>query len=173
MILAKEVKETEYHPFYHTYIKLTEGDLIQHLELGLEEISTVINKIPEDKIHFAYDAGKWTVAQLIQHCIDVERVFQYRLFCISRGEKQMLNGFDENAYADALPSEQITSANLIHEFITLRHSTITLLKSLPIESLGLVGQASGNPLSARAAAFIILGHWNHHLNILKTRYLNW
>jgi len=171
MILAKDVKDSEYHSYYKTYIKLTQGDLLDHLTKELDEVLEVLNEIPVEKEHFSYDLGKWTIAQLIQHCIDTERVFQYRVFSIARGESQMLNGFDENAYAQSIPTELVHLSNLILEFTTLRQSTIALIKSTPEKAMCNLGQASGSPLSARSAGFIILGHWNHHLNILKTRYL--
>ena len=171
MILANAVKETEYHPFFNRYIKLTEGDLIDHLEKDIEEINKRLSNIPKEKHHYAYQSGKWTIAQLIQHCVDTERVFQYRAFSIARGEKQMLNGFDENEYANALPTESINFEGLVEEMMTLRKSTLHMLKNIPEKDLSNLGAASGNPLSARAAGFIILGHWRHHINVLNDRYL--
>lgn len=171
MILAKDVKPTEYHSYFHTYVKLTEGDLLDALDHDLNDILKQLEAIPKDKEHFAYDVGKWTIAQLIQHCVDTERVLQYRAFSIARGEKQMLNGFDENAYADALSSEQINFEALLEEMKAVRKSTIAMFSNMPESALENMGQASGHPLSSRAAGFIILGHWNHHMEILKTRYI--
>jgi len=34
-----------------------------------------------------------------------------------------------------------------------------------------MGVASNNPISARAIGFIIIGHENHHIDVLKERYL--
>lgn len=83
----------------------------------------------------------------------------------------MLNGFDENEYANALPTESINFEGLVEEMITLRKSTLHMLKNIPEKDLSNLGAASGNPLSARAAGFIILGHWRHHINVLNDRYL--
>lgn len=171
MILSNQIADTEYHPYFNTYIKLTEGDLILNLEQDIENIAQILQNIPKEKHHYAYQPGKWTIAQLIQHCVDTERVFQYRIFSIARGEKQMLNGFDENEYANALPTEAINFKNLIEEMIALRKSTVSMLRNIPDKDLLNIGSASGNPLSSRAAGFIILGHWKHHLSILEERYL--
>ncbi len=170
MVLAGDVNRTEYDSYFNTYIKLTEGDLLEHLENDMESIISYLEKIPQDKYHYAYDTGKWTIAQLIQHCVDTERIFQYRAFSIARGEKGMLNGFDENAYAEATPTQSIDFQSLLDEMHALRKSTQTMFKNMTKIDLGNIGQAGGNPLSSRAAGFIILGHWNHHMHILKTRY---
>ena len=48
---------------------------------------------------------------------------------------------------------------------------MVLLNSLGENDLKFVGEANGSPLSARAAAFIILGHTLWHINVIKERYL--
>jgi len=171
MILAKDIKDKEYDSYFHTYVKLTKGDLIQSLKTDLDTLIALIREIPEGKRTFAYEKGKWSILQLIQHCVDTERVLQYRAFSIARGEKQMLNSFNENEYVDATPTESIQFKSLLNEFICLRNSTISMFENMPLDVTCKIGQAGGSQLSVRAAGFIILGHWNHHMNVLKTRYL--
>ena len=60
---------------------------------------------------------------------------------------------------------------LISEFIAVRDSSISFLKSISDESLKNVGVASNQNTSARAAAFTITGHEIWHLEIMKERYL--
>ena len=172
MILLTDIKQTEYDPYFQTYINLTGGDLVERLDKDIMGISEDLSKIPEDKYDYAYAEGKWTIAELIQHCVDTERVLQYRAFCIARGEQAMLNGFDENAYVDIIPEESIHFGRLMGEMHALRASTITMFANLPPKAAERIGNANGSALSSRAAGFIILGHWQHHMNILKTRYLN-
>lgn len=170
-ILIDDINNTEYHPYFSTYLKLAHGDLIEELTTSLDGIVNLLDEIPNDKYHYSYEKNKWTVLQLLQHCIDTERVFQYRIFTISRGDKQLINGYDENEYANNLPSELIHYDFLLKDLISLRTSTIAMLKNLPEPTMSEIGHANGNPLSARAAGFIILGHWAHHLKVLKDRYL--
>ena len=64
-----------------------------------------------------------------------------------------------------------TKEQLLEEFTANRNYSISLLKSLSEKNLGFVGNANGGVVSARAAAFIVLGHDMHHTNIIKERYL--
>ena len=45
-----------------------------------------------------------------------------------------------------------------------------MFNHLPTEAWTRVGVAGGNPLSVRAAAFIMAGHVNYHLALFKERY---
>lgn len=47
----------------------------------------------------AYQSGKWTVADILQHLIDTTWIFSYRALCFARGEKQQLPYFEEDMYA--------------------------------------------------------------------------
>jgi hypothetical protein len=108
---------------------------------------------------------------MLQHIIDTERIFSYRALCIARGEKASLPGFEENDYAAASKANRRTSAELIGEFETLRSSIQQLFTSLDSEQRAVEGIANGKPISANAIGFIIPGHAQHHINILKERYL--
>ncbi|WP_325175556.1 DinB family protein [Paenibacillus sonchi] len=60
---------------------------------------------------------------------------------------------------------------MVRHYKLVRQSTIALLESLPEEAWTRMGTASGNPISARAIACVIIGHELHHLGVLKERYL--
>lgn len=172
MITVKSLETNEFLEYYSRYINKVEGELMATLQSDFDELFSFVKEIPKEKFHFAYDTGKWTIAQLLQHCIDTERIFQYRALSIARGEKQNIIGFDENDYANALPSSAIDYEGLLSEMKCLRMSTLTLFKALPNDALGHIGLANGGPLSPRATGFIILGHWQHHIEVLKERYLD-
>jgi hypothetical protein len=46
-----------------------------------------------------------------------------------------------------------------------------MLRNLSDDDGRRMGTASGNPVSARAIAYIMAGHVRHHAEILKDRYL--
>jgi hypothetical protein len=56
------------------------------------------------------------------------------------------------------------------EFRAIRLSTVALITGLPADAWSMRGQASGYPVSARALAYIIIGHASHHLRVLRDRY---
>ena len=52
----------------------------------------------------------------------------------------------------------------------VRDSNLAIFRSLAAESWDLMGTANGWPVSVRALAFILAGHMNHHLILLRERY---
>jgi hypothetical protein len=96
----------------------------------------------------------------------------YRLLSIIRSEKSNLPGFDENVFADESFADIRSISSIMNEFQYLRLSNIELIKSLSAEQLNMVGSANNNTVSARALVYIIVGHLEHHMNILISRYLN-
>jgi uncharacterized damage-inducible protein DinB len=164
--------EGEYGSFYQTYINYTQGNSVAELIAAhADNILAGIQAIPADKADYAYAPGKWTIKQMLQHMLDTERIFVYRLIWIARGDKRALMGFDENAFADAAPATHRSLADLKEEFTHLRKSTDTLIQSLQDIDLQQISEASGYPISVNALCYIIFGHNLHHLRILSERYL--
>jgi hypothetical protein len=162
---------TEYAPFYDTYVsKVQEDDLIHALQSSLEEIRETLVSIPVEKSDHAYDEGKWTVKQVLQHVLDAERVFSYRALCIARGEQQALPSFDENSYAALATVEQRHIKDMKEELLALRSSVYLMFRGFDPEMLMRMGTASGKAISANALGYIIIGHARHHFNILRERY---
>lgn len=163
----------EFNPFYAGYINLAaaHNDILQLLADLKDSTYALFTGLPLEKGGYAYEPGKWTIKQLLGHLIDAERVFAYRLLCISRGDEVSLPGFDENDYVATATFNTRALADLAAEFRTTRESNLYLLRTLTKEQTELMGTANGNPVSVRAIVYIMAGHELHHLNILKTRYL--
>jgi hypothetical protein len=102
---------------------------------------------------------------------DTERIFAYRALRIGRGDQTPLPGFDQDPYIAAAGFDRRAWGGLIAEFEVVRRSTVMLLEGLDAEAWGRIGTASGNPVSARALAFVIAGHELHHMKIVRERYL--
>ncbi|MBK8312096.1 MAG: DinB family protein [Chitinophagaceae bacterium] len=109
--------------------------------------------------------------EIIQHIIDAERVFTYRALRFARKDETPLPGFDENTYADNAKTGNRKWDDLLEEFNALRRSTEILFNSFDEDQLNATGLASGNPVSVLAIGFIIAGHVNHHISVIKERYL--
>lgn len=103
--------------------------------------------------------------------IETERLFCYRAFAISRGEKQPLPGMDQDEYMANNHYNKRTLANLSNEYLAVRVSTIHLLSSMTKQMINKRGIASGFDVTVRALAFIIAGHERHHINLIKEKYL--
>ncbi|MGB6151300.1 MAG: DinB family protein, partial [Pricia sp.] len=74
-----ELTFSQKSPFYRAYIEvLGDVELSDILQRQLQHFPEFIESIPDDKLLFAYGPDKWTIAQVLVHVIDSERVFQYR-----------------------------------------------------------------------------------------------
>jgi hypothetical protein len=114
--------------------------------------------------------GKWSVRELVGHLSDTERVLAYRLLRLARGDQTPLPGFDEQLYAANSGADHRTIADLVDELTALRASTIALVRALDEGALDRRGVVNDWRLSARALVYIIAGHFQHHVNVLRTRY---
>ncbi|MFM9825878.1 DinB family protein [Flavobacterium sp.] len=173
-MMSNELITSEYSSFNATYINAVDQnvDLIDCFEMGFEEMISIISKTPFDKLKFRYAFGKWTIKDIIQHIIDVERIFSYRALRISRNDTTPLPGFEENDYVENTNANGRSIQDLLNELKVVRTATIILFKSFSNEQLKNLGIASNNPISVRAIGFIIIGHQHHHFKIIKERYLN-
>ena len=162
----------EYHPYYGNYIQLSEdAPLVQSFKDSMQVFQNFVSKIPESELNFSYSPGKWTIAELLMHLLDAERVFQHRAFRFARNDKTALPGFDQDDYVPESIAGQRSKEDIIKEYASIRQSTIQLFNSFSDEMLQRIGTASGSPMSVRALGHVILGHQVHHLNILRERYL--
>ncbi len=168
-----ELPTSEYNPFYHNYILSVNEDalLMDELMTGREVFLNVMDDVPKDRMVFAYAEGKWTLAELIGHVIDAERVFQYRALRFARGDKTALPGFEQDDYVLSSGANTRKKESLLEEYKAVRESTIQLFKSFGDQELGRIGTASGSEMSVRALGFVICGHQAHHLRIIQERYL--
>jgi hypothetical protein len=167
-----ELSKTEYSSFNATYINAVDDvSLIEGLENGLDQLVSFTENIPVEKLEYRYAEGKWTIKDILLHLIDAERIFAYRALRISRGDKTPLAGFEENDYVPYALANSRSLESLLTEFQFVRNSTLCLFKSFSGEQLAYLGTASNNTISVRAIGFIISGHQNHHLKVIKERYL--
>jgi hypothetical protein len=132
-----------------------------------------ISTVPQDEILPAIRelGSNFIVKEVLQHIIDAERIFAYRALCIARKETQSLPGFDENTYADNSKANSRKWNDLVEEFILLRKASEYLFASFDQEQLENNGISNQAPVYVLGLGFVLAGHCQHHLNIIKERYL--
>mgnify|MGYP003556812899 FL=1 len=169
--MSKPIEGT-FPPPFATYInKVNEDVLADAFKNQQELIASFFDSIPSNKWDYAYAEGKWTMKEMLQHIIDTERIFAYRSLCIARKEKQSLPGFDENEYADNSNAGNRSWQNLVEELKLVRRTTEILFESFSEDILHQSGISNNNPVTVNALGFITVGHINHHVGIIKERYL--
>jgi hypothetical protein len=161
----------EFAPFYAGYIaRVPESDPRPALEAQPAELLTIADRIaPEDEL-FTYAPDKWSVRQTFGHIIDTERVMGYRAFCIARGETKPLPGFSEKDYVAGDDSSHRPVKVLAHEFAAVRQANLWAIRRWSDEQWSALGNANGFAVSARAVAYIMVGHVRHHIALLRERY---
>ena len=158
-------------PYYHGYISKVAGEnLGEQLTEQLQELEQLFENVTDRAALARYADGKWSIKEVIGHLSDTERIFSYRLLRIARGDPTPLPGYDENAYVPAGSFDQRPLPQLLSELRATRLSTAALMEGLPPETWTRRGVANGKPISARALAYIIVGHVTHHLGTLRERY---
>jgi hypothetical protein len=163
---------TEYASYYKAVMQLVDTDNIIHTLKSVHvETQDLLSSLTEEQGVFRYAEGKWSIKDVIQHCIDCERVFAYRALRISRGDTNALSGFDQDEWVANTNVSKRTIEELANEAFVVRSGTIALFESFTIDQLMLLGNASNNALSVRSIGFIIPGHERHHINVIKERYL--
>ncbi len=164
---------SDHLPYYKYYIDLVQQDeIVDALIEGKKSVSAFIKNIPTDKGDHAYAENKWTIKQTLNHIIDTERIICYRALCFSRGEKQILPGFDQNAYV-ANANLKHTDLNLmLQEFEAVRESTILLFKQLSDKELSIKGTTAAGEVTVLSIGFMICGHALHHIKVIQERYLS-
>lgn len=159
--------------YYERYIGIVKsGDAYAFMQKQLTTIPAYIKSLPEPKSEFRYAPGKWTVKELIFHITDCERVFGYRALTFARGESITLPGFNQDIWTQNIDFSKYTLADLAEEFEIVRKGTLLVYKNLSEEALSRKGIANKNEVSVRAIAYITAGHAEHHLNILRERYIS-
>ncbi len=162
----------EFDPYFDRYLQKVPADtmLMKGLDDGYKTVASFFEKIPVEKHNYYYADGKWSIKEILQHIIDCERVFIYRCFRIARNDKTSLAGFDQNIYIEPSGARLKSMRDLMDEYRVCRQNSISILGSLSKEDLMRIGTANDGPMSARAAAFTILGHEQWHLDVISERY---
>jgi uncharacterized damage-inducible protein DinB len=169
---TSQLKDHEYNPYYKTYIEaLGEVTLMDTLRKQLKNYPQFIGSIPQEKLTYKYAEGKWTVAEVLVHVLDTERIFQYRALRFARKDVTPLPGFNQDDFVPNSGANSRSIDSLIAEYKAIRESTITLFETFDETTLKRKGVASNSPMSVRAMGFIMCGHQKHHRNIIRERYL--
>jgi hypothetical protein len=165
-------ERSEAASYYFTYIDQVKGDDIAAvIERQLDEAMTLFAGISEEASKHRYAPDKWSIRQVLNHITDTERAFAFRALWFARGFEAPLPGYDQNIAAAGAGADGIAWAAHVEEFRRVRLSTISLFANLPAEAWMRSGVASENRFTVRAMAFIVAGHVEHHVRILRERYL--
>lgn len=172
-MIKQDLQKTEYNEYFGRYIDKVSNST--QLKKGFEDDKKMVvdffSSVPKEKLEYRYQPEKWSIKEVLQHIIDTERIFMYRFLRIARKDTIALAGYDQDIYIEPSEANNKTIEELIHEFTVTRLYSINLINSISDENMQNMGTASGSSISARACAFILLGHSIWHIEVIKERYL--
>jgi len=165
-------ERSEAAEYYFRYIDRVQGsNVLDGLTAQRREVLDLLQRLPEAKAGHRYAPDKWTLREVVGHVNDTERLFCARAFWFARGFDTPLPSFDQNVAMAAARFDERSWSGLLDEFGTVRDATLSFFGSLPADAWDRRGIASDNPFTVRALAYLAVGHVDHHLDIVKTRYL--
>ena len=165
-------QEGQYPEYFKGYIsKVDAGSPVEAIAKYATDLEIFFMELPESKALYSYAPGKWTINELLQHIVDAERVFAYRLLHISRNDQTPLAPFDENSYTLNSRANNKSLAAIKEEFTSVRKATDLLIMSLEDDQLNYSTITRNTSITGNAICFIIFGHMLHHKTILEERYL--
>lgn len=158
--------------YFDRYIHLTDDvTCLEALDISLRELQEAPIDTWRALNNSTYAPGKWSVKDILQHYIDTERVFAYRITAIARAEKQILLPYDEDAYAAEAEAGHRSVDELWQELILLRQSTIAMYKGFQPHMFHRVGEGFNNiRYCVLSLGFMIAGHQRWHMRVLQERY---
>jgi len=161
----------EFFEYYGRYIdQVPERDVLGILDEQRATMRETLGHLPPDRAGYRYAPEKWTIADVVQHLSDAERIFAYRALRIARGDETPLPSWDENAYAARTDTSRLSVPVLLDDWEASRAATLSLFRTFDGEMWTRRGTASGHPVTPRALVYITAGHTTHHLTILRERY---
>jgi len=163
----------EYNPNYQKYFDLIPtGEFLELLKTNEQRTSEFLESIPESKHAYRYAEGKWSIKELVVHMIDTERVFACRALAAARGESETpFYRMDEELYARHVDVSERNMLDLVSEFRAVRKSTEFLFQHMNEEESRRWCNVVTHPMTARAIGYFLIGHVEHHVGVVKERYL--
>lgn len=162
----------EYASFYSGYIgQVPDGDYVDILNNQEAALVSLFSQLNEEQALSRYAPGKWSLKEVLAHITDTERIMSYRMLRISRGDTTDLPGFDQDVFINNNSFDNVTLSVLLQDFQAVRKATLALLPTISEAAWERVGTANTFAISARAIAYVIAGHAQHHLNVVEEKYL--
>jgi hypothetical protein len=170
-LLVTKPAPSEHAAYYSRYVDLVQdGDVLAALASQIGGTLAHLGKLSDADSLKRYAPGKWSVREMVGHMIDTERVFAYRALRFARNDRTNLPGFEQDDYVAAANFDSRLWKDLQEELAAVRVSSLLMFRGLGEEAWTRQGVANGNPMSVRAAAYVIAGHELHHMKVLRERY---
>lgn len=91
------------------------------------ELRAAIDGVPAERLTVPEREGKWSIRHVLQHLVDSEIVWAWRVRMVLAEDRPTLTGYDQDLWADRLGYEAADAAQALDEFTVLRRANLRLL----------------------------------------------
>ena len=98
-----------------------------------------IDGLPPAKLRQPEKAGKWSIAQVLQHLADSDLVWGWRVRLILAQDRPTITGYDQDLWAERLGYDQADPAESLATFDVLRRANLRLIDRMSPHDLKRVG----------------------------------
>lgn len=164
--------DQEYGPWQATYIEqVPAGDLLELMGRQTGDLASMLSGSSAELWSFRYAPGKWSVLEVLGHVVDAERIAAYRAHHLARGDAEAAPGWEQEDYLREARFEEFADGlALLDEFAYARAANLAMLKGLPPDTITRTGTVNKIQMSVRGAVWVMAGHVQHHLKLLRERY---
>jgi len=160
----------EYASFYGDYIQRVEGErILEQLAEQSHDLVPWLKSLDENQVNRLHPPYHWTIKQVLGHLIDAEKAFGYRAHRFAVGDATELAGYDHDRYVSDANYDQVSFDDLVDEWAACRRANQLFYRRLTPESWMRRGTANEIEVSVRALAYLMVGHVNHHVGIIRQR----
>jgi hypothetical protein len=117
-------------------------ELLERFRRGPELIATTMTGAAGAELDFTPGPQKWSLRQIVAHVADSEIVAADRFRRIIAEDEPTLIGYDQDAWAKNLDYARRKTSESIESFRRLRGENYELIKDLPPEAFGRIGNHS-------------------------------
>lgn len=159
--------------YFDKYINLAKDiSLMEALKNSLKDVKDLNLNELEKFGNKTYAFDKWTIKEIFQHLVDVERILCYRALLIARNDPSATPDFDEKFISGNSKANDRNLCEIIEELIIERQSTIALFNSFDEEILLRKGRNWKYEMNVLGFGFCLVGHQIWHFTAIQEKYLD-
>jgi len=140
-------------------------EVMGQLQPALEK---AIRGVSDEDLRRAEKPGKWSILQVLNHLVDTEMVYGYRVRMTVTHDEPPIQAYDQGLWAAQLRYNDGNLLEILEELDALRGRNLRLLKSLRPEEMKRVGHhQERGPESVTRIVQMIAGHDRVHLRQIE------
>ena len=138
---------------------LGDRDPLEVLSDLVAEVARMVSGLDDATLRRHEREGKWSMLEVVQHLVDTELIYGYRVRMILAHDMPAIEGYDQDAWARSLRYNDGDIRDALDELRVLRKRNLRLLRSLGNDELERYGMhAERGPESVRRIAQLVAAH---------------